>query len=458
MPAARYWRLTGMAAHGRSDVELSELQAFESAGGGALSPVAAAPTITCSAPIVSGTVANLTDGNLATALRLDPRPPAAALVLDYGASASPDLAAVRLGSAADRSRFLARCDLQYSTDGTTWVQSAALGQFPWPGANAYTSVAAATVFDTLNAADAASSGVSISGDGRTATSGGAQLWANVRSRQAKSSGKWYLEATSLSSAGSTIAIAIGVANGSAALGPSGSAYPGADLHAVAIYTSETRAYRNGAIIGTGTNTTVQNGGVIGMALDLDAGTITWYLNGGQIWTTNSLPSGPLRVIVGAYGGASARINFGQDAFAYSPPAGFAGFGELSQGSNFEPLTLGGIEDASPLLIAGDTVGGATVAGMPPREALRDLEDFGAFRIVGTVKEKALPSNLPLRRRVQLFDQVGGRLVREAWSDAATGAYAFHGIRGDRRYFVVAFDHTESYRAVIADNLTPEPMP
>lgn len=452
MPAARYWRLTGMAAHGRGDVELSELQAYE--GG---SQVATVPTITCTAPIVSGAAADLTDGSLATALRFDPRPPAAALVLDFGASTSPNVTAVRLGSAAERSRFLARCDLQYSTNGTNWVQSAALGQFPWPGANAYTSVAASTVFDTLNPADAAASGVAISGDERTATSAGAQLWANVRSRQAKASGKWYLEVTSLSPPASQVSFAIGVANNSATLGP-GDAYPGIDAHGVAIYTNETRAYRNGSIVGTGTNTSVQNGGIIGMALDLDAGAITWYLNGGQIWATNSLPTGPLRVIAGAYGGASARINFGQDAFSYSPPAGFAGFGELSQGSNFEPLTLDGIEDAAPLVIAGDTVAGATVAGMPPREALRDLEDFGAFRISGTVKEKALPSNVPLRRRVQLFDQMSGRMVREAWSDATTGAYSFDFIRGDRRYFVVAFDHTEAYRAVIADNLTPEPMP
>ena len=89
----------------------------------------------------------------------------------------------------------------------------------------------------------------------------------------------------------------------------------------------------------------------------------------------------------------------------------------------------------------------------------DMEDAGAFRIVGTVKEKNTPTNTPLRRRVQLFNQRSGRRIRETWSNATTGAYTFNDIKGGpERYFVVAFDYAENYRAVIADNLQAEAMP
>lgn len=87
----------------------------------------------------------------------------------------------------------------------------------------------------------------------------------------------------------------------------------------------------------------------------------------------------------------------------------------------------------------------------------DIHDGGKGRIVGTVKEKNLPDNTPLRRRVVLLNYNDQRKVRETWSDAATGAYAFNEIDLNRKYTVIAFDHTEAYRAVIADNLTPEVM-
>lgn len=50
------------------------------------------------------------------------------------------------------------------------------------------------------------------------------------------------------------------------------------------------------------------------------------------------------------------------------------------------------------------------------------------------------------------------MVQERWSDAVTGAYLFTDIDLVEKYYVVAFDYTNDFRAVIADNLTPEPMP
>lgn len=82
---------------------------------------------------------------------------------------------------------------------------------------------------------------------------------------------------------------------------------------------------------------------------------------------------------------------------------------------------------------------------------------GAGRITGTVKEKGTP-NAPLRRRVRLHRDVDGLMVRETWSDAATGAYTFTDINPAYAYTAIAYDYARNYRAVIADNLTPEVLP
>lgn len=87
--------------------------------------------------------------------------------------------------------------------------------------------------------------------------------------------------------------------------------------------------------------------------------------------------------------------------------------------------------------------------------VRDLYHGGRGRITATVKEKSSPANLPLRRKVWLMRERDAQVVRETWSDAITGSYTFDNIDEAQTYSVLAFDHLRNYRAVIADNLTPE---
>lgn len=130
--------------------------------------------------------------------------------------------------------------------------------------------------------------------------------------------------------------------------------------------------------------------------------------------------------------------------------------------------LGVKQSASPIFLSGGSAGD-TVMTLPPDTTHLDRQDANGtetnapatrYRIPGPrwVKEKTASTNVPLRRRVQLYNQRDSRLVREVWSDPVTGEYSFDNIRGDTTYFVIAFDHTGHYRAVIADNLTPEPIP
>ena len=80
----------------------------------------------------------------------------------------------------------------------------------------------------------------------------------------------------------------------------------------------------------------------------------------------------------------------------------------------------------------------------------DMQDGGLFRIVGSVKNTP---DVPVFRRVRLHDQTSGRLIREVWSDPATGAYAFNGI-ADGLYYVTGFDHTNQFAAGIESDITP----
>lgn len=82
--------------------------------------------------------------------------------------------------------------------------------------------------------------------------------------------------------------------------------------------------------------------------------------------------------------------------------------------------------------------------------------FGGFGLVsGTL---AVAPATPVARRVRLFRERDGLMVRETWSDPVTGAYSFPYIDRSYVYTVVAYDYLHTYRAVVADNITPDPQP
>jgi len=81
--------------------------------------------------------------------------------------------------------------------------------------------------------------------------------------------------------------------------------------------------------------------------------------------------------------------------------------------------------------------------------------FGGFgQVVGTVKNT--PS-APVRRRVLLIEEATRTVIRETWSEAATGMYSFSQVAMNNTYTVVSYDHTQNFRAVVADRVVPEPM-
>lgn len=79
---------------------------------------------------------------------------------------------------------------------------------------------------------------------------------------------------------------------------------------------------------------------------------------------------------------------------------------------------------------------------------RDDVDGGTFSVSGNVYLKG-PPQTPVARRVRLHDRLTARCVREVWSDPVTGAYSFEAVKAGL-YYVVSFDHTGNFNAVIKD--------
>lgn len=116
-----------------------------------------------------------------------------------------------------------------------------------------------------------------------------------------------------------------------------------------------------------------------------------------------------------------------------------------QGKPKEALLVINLTDCAPYGLPGSlTTAGASL-----------FEYKGKGRITGTVFEDTQPADTPLRRLVRLHREPDGAFVAATWSDAVTGEYVFNGIRPDCKYTVTSFDHTATYRAVVADRLIPE---
>jgi hypothetical protein len=137
---------------------------------------------------------------------------------------------------------------------------------------------------------------------------------------AVSSGKWYVEFTR----GSSVVL-IGIIPATYALKldnwPGNSAY---GTNSYSYYSTNGNKYNNSSNTAYGASFTT--GDVIGVALDLDAGTLVFYKNGVSQGTAYSSITGSYIFAIGygssPTGGTVANANFGQRPFAYTAPSGF----------------------------------------------------------------------------------------------------------------------------------------
>ena len=169
-------------------------------------------------------------------------------------------------------------------------------------------------YATLNPLDeSASAGVSNANLTTTGTNAG---WV-VRGSVAMTSGKWYWEQTQDFGGAAGWC---GIASDTASL----SSQPAFDSQQWAYYGGSGNKYNGAANSAYGVTWT--NGDVIGVALDMDAGTLAFYKNGvsqGVAYSTGIV--GKTFFAAVSFGSAvsySETLNFGQRPFSYTPPTGF----------------------------------------------------------------------------------------------------------------------------------------
>lgn len=148
-------------------------------------------------------------------------------------------------------------------------------------------------------------------DVTTASSGNGRVSGTL----AVSNGKWYWEVTPTNLATNCF---VGIASSSEFTAN----YPGSTSASYGYVDGTGNKYNNGVAAAYGA-TYVAND-VIGVALDLDAGTIVFYKNGVSQGTAYSGLSGSFVSALsdGGTGQSVFTVNFGQRPFAYTPPSGF----------------------------------------------------------------------------------------------------------------------------------------
>tara|TARA_E500000178_G_scaffold356303_1_gene433226 strand:- start:8964 stop:11411 length:2448 start_codon:yes stop_codon:yes gene_type:complete len=164
-------------------------------------------------------------------------------------------------------------------------------------------------------------------------------WTNGAGTFSVSSGKWYYETKVDNFNNSTIYTMIGLAKiGLGNVVNDAGYYSGQTATSYGLLT-------NGSIYNNNTATAyasaLSNNDIVGVALDLDAGTLTYYINNVSQGTAFSGLSGEFFPVSGVYSGGINILNFGQDSsfagtktpqgntddngvgdFYYAPPSGF----------------------------------------------------------------------------------------------------------------------------------------
>ena len=497
MPAARYWRLIALEAHAGGDLELGALRLYGSAG-----RVDAAATIVSTMVPSAGALAALQDEDTASTCRFAAaavRAPGFAITWDFGAGNTADVLAPRLAGPS-RDTFLASCTLQYSLDGQLWQWQADFARWDWPGVGVLTNVPAVgdPHFDKVSlllhfdGADGSTTFTDSSPRPKTVTAIGNAKISTAQGLFGGASGYFDGSGDALSIAH---AADLNLASGDWTIefwfylaGNFAGAYI-LDKDGVenVSYLSYGITVGSGGValhLGTGNGlsglqsfsgtTAVSANAWHHAAFGRAGSTIYGFLDGVQQFAstqTVAMVDGGKKINIGArYDGASfpmcgyvkdLRITKGEALYAanFTPPT--APFPDSLGGAApaAAPPAPRGIAQAPAIVLSG---GASAPTGqvLAPAAITRDMQDGGGYCIYGTTELDADPTDVPVRRRVQLYNQRDGRLVSETWSDAATGAYRFDHIRGGAgtRYFVVAFDHTGDKRAVVADNLIPEVMP
>lgn len=114
-------------------------------------------------------------------------------------------------------------------------------------------------------------------------------------------------------------------------------------------------------------------------------------------------------------------------------------------------------DVDELVGSGDEGNPIGLNMVIPDTLVVDVVFGGDGFISGDTKIDDEPVDVPVRRRVLLLVEPGWYAIRETWSKASDGSFVFEHLNRSLKYTTITYDHTHSYRAAVADNLTPTKM-
>ena len=193
--------------------------------------------------------------------------------------------------------------------------------------------------------------------------------ANGRVTQFVSSGKHYWEFTTMESVAAD-AMSYGIATNAH---PMNGAVLGSDAYSWAYQSNGQKRHNNtSSAYGSGWPSNLYGGHIIGVALDMDAGTVEFYLDGvsqGQAFSGITEPVSPAVWINNTNARGNGSFNTGNRPFAHTPPAGFkalstAGLPAVAitnPSEHFQTLLSDDAKTPEPAAI-GEAYGGGFYAG------------------------------------------------------------------------------------------------
>ena len=494
MASARYWRLSGLEPYGSDTLTLSEVQLW--ASGVRIDTVA---TVTATIPPSVGTLANLVDNNLSTSAswpRTDSTAPSFGISWDIGSTLAVDR--VYLGSASTKGSFPYGFTISTSSDGIAWTPIGRADTITFPGVNAAVLVGVLSLMPLTASIQNGRDGSAVVSEqtGRPVTLAGAAALSPSTVSEFGTRALSLPSANSYLSLPNSVDFALGDGDFDFETEVVLTAYPvnNAGLFRSALVTKDVQGSRSFSWELDGTT-----GSLTSMRLTLfnagggDAtvsvpyafllntryflrvsrvsGSVVFFINGTKIGAAQSLtttvPQGSAPVAVGqtlfnatyfyqlfgyvgrTYLSVGLALDQADYTDATSPFAGRTGMDQQS------PMTRP--VDATRFVNSPiPAFGGGRDLGTFAR--VRNFETDGNGVISGTVAILGDPTNTLVRRRVRLLRDKDAVLVAEVWSNATTGAFSFPAIDRTQKYIVLTDDYEASYRAVVADRITPELMP
>lgn len=433
MAAARYWRFHGVTTWGGGDLLLSELHLHDASG-----RVDAPASLTCSHAPVAGALSDLRDASTATMCRFaasDVRSSGFWLQWDFGAGGERDIVAVNLGSGTSQGTYPEAITVASSAAGSSWSIAFIFEGILYPGPQA---------MELLRPADVVGRRWEYFGSSASTIDADHLVWTSstyngsaARAGRSVQSGKWYWELT---------VNQMNTTSGAAGNALNFGVWPVSRPIDTYIYNT-TGVYRAWQA--------ASPGDVFSLAFDADAGTLSVRRNGNVVGGALGQPlsmTEPWAPVIGDdnAGGAQVAANFGASPFAFAPPAGFLPLASGGSGVGSRPIraAVGAMTIAASAPVPNFSTLGSSLA------TARDVEYGGPGTVYGTTKTKGTP-NLPTKARVVLLTQRGKMLVRETWSDHATGYFEFRGIDTNQQFLTLAEDVDGNFRPVAANRLTPE---